>query len=166
MLSLAFLIRHDHYDVIDETHSLSFIYSLFIDSLFSLASVGLSAMTTGNFDSFEKPRQGSLYPFLRGFRFSKTFGIAADNQFLSRKIASLCRKPPQENFSLFSKIESFLHWEHLLVVEFGLFEHDSFWEYLKSLFIFVEYTVKISHCNSRALLLDSKADQKDATYGG
>ena len=36
MNSLIFLIRHDHYDAITETKTLSFDYSLLISSLFSL----------------------------------------------------------------------------------------------------------------------------------
>ena len=40
MNSLAFFIRNDHHDAIAETPSLSFIYSIFIGSLFSLACFG------------------------------------------------------------------------------------------------------------------------------
>ena len=65
MSSLAFFIRCDHHDdVITETQSLSCIYSLLIGSLFSLAGFVLSAMTSEIFDSFEKPRHGSLSHFI------------------------------------------------------------------------------------------------------
>ena len=61
--TLTSFIRHDH-DAITETQSLCFS-SIFIGSLFSLASFVISAMTSERFcqgDSFEKPRQGSLAP--------------------------------------------------------------------------------------------------------
>ena len=67
MNALAFVIRHDHHDAITETQSPSFIYSLFIGSLFSLACFSLSAMKSEKNDVSEKPGHGSLSPFYIGF---------------------------------------------------------------------------------------------------
>ena len=46
MKLLAFFVQLDHHDAIDETLSLSFNYSRFIGSLFSLADFDHSAMTS------------------------------------------------------------------------------------------------------------------------
>ena len=43
MNSLVFFIQHDHHDVIAETQSLSFIYSLFIGSQFHLLAASVFA---------------------------------------------------------------------------------------------------------------------------
>ena len=67
MKSLDFFVLHDHYeDVTIETQSLSFVYSLFIGSQFSLACSVLSAMTSEKL-CFWKATHGSLSPFYIGF---------------------------------------------------------------------------------------------------
>ena len=67
MNSLAFFIRHDHRDAITETHSLSFINSFFIRSLFPccLQCFGNDVRKTS-----QKPRHGSLSPFYIGLEIS------------------------------------------------------------------------------------------------
>ena len=62
---LAFFIRHDHHDTITKPLSLSLNYLRLTGWLFSLADLGLSAMTSENVKAF-KSRDNSISPFYKG----------------------------------------------------------------------------------------------------